>query len=176
LFGQNDLGANPRLQGNLNLLGKLLRDTSVGGTPTFGWSGSSPEGSVEANRASVRMVTGVGGIYVKTLDEPTSPAGSGWRRLAVIGSGWDNLTGATPSVSNGATNGQTFKTANTGGATTVTNFTNGKDGQRITIVAGDANTTLQQGTNIKLKGGANRTLALDETIELVLDGSAWREV
>ena len=87
---------------------------------------------------------------------------------------------STVTFSDGATgpsviNGNRFKTANTG-ATTITNFTQGTDGQLITIIFTDANTTVQNNANIKLAGAADFTSTADDTLMLVYDGSVWREV
>jgi len=57
-------------------------------------------------------------------------------------------TDATPSV----TGGSNFITGNTG-ATTITQFDDGIDGQHIRIEFGDTNTTIQAGANIRMQGG-----------------------
>lgn len=76
---------------------------------------------------------------------------------------------ATPSVF-GAT---LFKTANTG-ATSITTFDDGMEGQRILIVFTDSNTTLSEAGNIKLSAAFTSTA--DDTMELVFDGVSWYEV
>lgn len=69
-----------------------------------------------------------------------------------------------------------WKTANTV-PTTITQFANMRPVQEIVIQAGDANTTIQHGTNIFLKGGTNRTLALGETIQLsTFATNRWDEI
>lgn len=75
----------------------------------------------------------------------------------------------TPSV----LNGQNFKTANTG-ATTITTFDEGREGQRILIVFTDANTTVSEASNIRLSAAFTSTA--DDTMELVYDGSVWFEL
>jgi len=77
----------------------------------------------------------------------------------------------TPSVDSG----NNFKTSNTG-STLITNFDNGIDGQTLVIVFGDANTTIQDSTNIQLQGGANFTAAANNTLVLYNDGTAWFEL
>ncbi len=58
---------------------------------------------------------------------------------------------ATPSVGGG----RRFKTANTG-ATTITDLHEGKVGQDVVIIFGDANTTIDfTGTNLDGNGGVN---------------------
>jgi len=61
-------------------------------------------------------------------------------------------------------------------STTITNFTNGYAGQIIRLYATNGNTTLQQGSTIKLHGGVDFAMATDDSITLQLRGSAWREV
>lgn len=74
----------------------------------------------------------------------------------------------TPSVSGG----NLFKTANTG-ATTITALDNGVNGQEVTIVFGDANTTLSDASTLKLSAAITGTA--DDTITLVFDGTNWFE-
>lgn len=50
----NDLGSNPRLQGPLNFLGQVARDTTFAGTPTFGFVSATPEGAITAAPGSIR--------------------------------------------------------------------------------------------------------------------------
>ena len=83
----------------------------------------------------------------------------------------------TPDISSG----NDFKTANTG-ATTITDFDNpSPDGQPITIIFGDANTTIQASASIVLQGGQTSpdhdfgpSVALD-TMSLLYDGTRWIE-
>jgi hypothetical protein len=76
----------------------------------------------------------------------------------------------TPSVAGG----KVFKTNNTA-ATSITFFDDPIEGQEITIIFGDANTTLVAGTTVKLKDGLNYTGALNGTIQLVYQGGTWYE-
>jgi hypothetical protein len=69
------------------------------------------------------------------------------------------------------------KTSNLAGAVTITTFDDGQVGQVLSLKAGDANTTLDHGTSILLKGGIDKTLALGETITLVcFEPDIWDEV
>ena len=67
-----------------------------------------------------------------------------------------------------------FTTANTG-ATTITAFDGGTDGQKITILGGDANTTFQQGAALKLKVSGDYKLEDGGTISFVRTNSIWYE-
>jgi hypothetical protein len=78
---------------------------------------------------------------------------------------------ATPSVNNV----RTVVTANTTGATSVTTFDDGTVGQHLTVIFGDANTTLVNGATLKLNGGSNMTGVLNHSISLVLVGTVWYE-
>lgn len=78
-------------------------------------------------------------------------------------------TDATPSV----LNAQVFKTANAS-ATTITGFDDGELGQRITVVIGDANTTVDfTGTSLKGNGGSDWTPTTNDSMECVYDGTNW---
>lgn len=62
-------------------------------------------------------------------------------------------------------------------AHTITNFTNGLVGNPLVLQATNGNATLQHGTNIFLKSGANKTLAANETITLMqFTGGRWDEI
>src|SRR5260370_450970 len=74
------------------------------------------------------------------------------------------ITGATPDVSNG----NVFKTNNPG-IVTVTNFLNGSDTQLITVNCGDANTTIQNNSNIVNTSGADFVCGVNKTISYIYD-------
>jgi hypothetical protein len=76
---------------------------------------------------------------------------------------------ATPSVKGGVC----FKTANAG-ATTITDFDDGIDGQEITVVIDDANTTVDfTSTNLKGNAGADWTPAQYDHMVCTYDGTYW---
>jgi hypothetical protein len=79
---------------------------------------------------------------------------------------------ATPSIKNNE--GNVFTTDNSV-ATTITNFPDGYSGQRILIIAQDANTTIQHNANISLAGGVNFVMASNQNITLQR-ADVWREV
>ena len=88
--------------------------------------------------------------------------------------GYSVITGATPSV--GGTISENFRLTN-GGATTVTNFTNGYVGQVLYIVAQDNNSTVQHNAGMLLKGGVNFAMASGNCLTLVRDSATtWREM
>jgi Pectate lyase superfamily protein len=67
--------------------------------------------------------------------------------------------------------------ANNSSGTTITNFTGGVNGQRITIFAQNGNTTIQHnGTTIFTKTAANVVMAANQTIEFIKRGTPWFEV
>ena len=78
----------------------------------------------------------------------------------------------TPSV----VSGTLFKTANDRG-TIITNFDDGVEGQRITILINDANTDFTHDTRaMYLNGGTNWTsCTTGDSIEFVYNGSEWIE-
>src|SRR5689334_13477913 len=84
-----------------------------------------------------------------------------------------SITGATPDVSQG----NVFKTAN-GATTTVTNFLGGVASQRITIICGDTNTTIQNGASIVTASGSDITCTLNQTADFIYDAAQakWVQV
>lgn len=74
------------------------------------------------------------------------------------------ITGATPAVSGG----NIFKT-NNGGVTAVTNFLGGVDSQQITVICGDANTTISNNSNIVTASGSNFTCGVNQSIAFIFD-------
>ena len=77
----------------------------------------------------------------------------------------------TPSVNTG----NIFLTTNTG-ATTVTDFEDGTDTQKLSINFGDVNTTIQHGANIVLQGAADFTGQAGDSVSFVHVNGQWREV
>lgn len=76
---------------------------------------------------------------------------------------------ATPSVATG----NVFKTAN-GSATTITMFDDGVAGQEITVIIGDANTTIDfSGTNLEGNGGSDWSPTTNDHMTCVFDGTNW---
>ena len=96
-----------------------------------------------------------------------------WREIGRSGGwGWTAVTGATPAVS-----GYYSRIKhNNGGATTVTNFTGGHDGQMLIMASANGNTTIQHdGTHIALTGATNYVLSATKTLTLILTGGIWVE-
>jgi hypothetical protein len=77
----------------------------------------------------------------------------------------------TPDVSGG----NVFQTANSG-ATVITDFNEGTEGQLIHIMFGDGDTSIAHGGNIHLIGGAQLDFTLYETITLMYVGAVWCEM
>ena len=76
---------------------------------------------------------------------------------------------ATPDVGDG----NFFKTANTG-ATTITMFDGGTNGQIINVLIADVNTTIDfTGTNLKGNAGADWTPTTNDHLVCISDGSQW---
>lgn len=169
----NELGTLPKLRGNMDLNSFLLRDTSLGGTPSMGWQAGAAEGVTTAPPASLRMITGIGSVAIKA----TGSGNTGWRKIPVIGQGWVTLAdNTTPSVSPTASaEGGKLYFATMSIARNVTNFTNGLDGQMIYILPTNGNTTLVNGATIQTTTGANKTLTSGQVYKLVLNGTLWVE-
>ena len=83
-----------------------------------------------------------------------------------------HTTGTTVNVS-----GVGYVKFNLGSNTTITNFTNGVDGQVIFITkTSGAIPTIQDGTNIFLNGSANYSMTTQSTLTLIYDGTSWYEL
>lgn len=128
---------------------------------------------VQRNLSDNATVTGV---TTTGLDANSWDGGEAGQltRLAVLGVGSytpGNPGTSTPSVANGV---RYLYIANTG-ATTITNFTSGAEGQELTLVFGDANTTVNRDHAV-LAGGASFISAQYSTLKLVLRSSVWHEV
>ncbi len=76
----------------------------------------------------------------------------------------------TPSVGQG----NVFSASNTG-ATSITAFDDGTEFQEITIRFTNGNTTIVDGANLHLAGGANFVGTTDDTLTLVRYGTSWFE-
>jgi hypothetical protein len=61
-----------------------------------------------------------------------------------------------------------------GSAVAVTNFRNGQQGQRISIL-GDGVTTIQNGSNIKTNKGADKLLATNTVYRFTFFDNVWYE-
>jgi hypothetical protein len=78
----------------------------------------------------------------------------------------------TPTVAGG----NNFKTANTG-ATTITTFDNGVEGQIIHVCINDNNTDFTNGASLILYRGTSWTAsATNDVISFIHDGTTWREL
>lgn len=75
---------------------------------------------------------------------------------------------ATPSVAGN----RHFKTANSG-ATSITTFDDGNNGQLIMIIADDDNTTITPGATLKCNAGSPLLLAQYDTIQFILHSTIW---
>jgi hypothetical protein len=137
--------------------------TRYGSAPTepFGFTASGLQGDVRY---------GSGRMWVKNA--------SGWLMLqgAAVNDYATTMqplpTGSTPSAAD-----LRWAGTNNGGATTITNFTNGYVGQELILWGADGgNTTIGHGANIRLNGGANFTLGDDDTIHLLRINTKWVEV
>lgn len=118
--------------------------------------------------------SGAGDTYTKRTEEKTYKI---YPRLLL--NAFQSFTDAdtTPSVGPAAIGsdlpGNLFKTANTG-ATTITMFDDGDDGQWITVVFGDSNTTIDfSGTNLTGHGGIDWAAVSGDVMNCSFDGSNW---
>lgn len=139
-------------------------DVNSTGTPS-----TYPTGNYVSNNKTVNCTTSV---YVAD-----TPAGIPMAvNIPQFSNTWFAVTAGstTVDVSIGATSaGRNFKITNST-PTTITNFTNGLDGQEITLYFADANTTINR-ANCFLAGGVNYTSGATYTLTLVKQGVYWYE-
>lgn len=89
--------------------------------------------------------------------------------VAYNGGIWKTLTdSATPSVKNSKWVSNAFTTS-------ITNFTDGREGQTIVLKA-LASFTVTNGATIALSGATNFAMTSGRLLTLVLDGTVWREI
>lgn len=80
----------------------------------------------------------------------------------------------TPSVKKCGRHG--ILTLSNTGATSVTTLDDGENLQVVTLVATTANTTLVHSASFRLSGSANRVMAANDALTLILDSTVWREI
>jgi hypothetical protein len=66
--------------------------------------------------------------------------------------------------------------ANNSSATSITMFDNGVDGQILMVTADNGNTTLVNGSTLRLAGGVNKTMATRDVIQLVHRTGVWYQM
>ena len=95
-----------------------------------------------------------------------------WNLITAVGCTLQTLTdqSTTPSVAGG----DVIHASNTG-ATSITDFTDGKEGQRITILFTNGNTTLVDSSDLNLLGSADVTPLSGDTYTFTYDGANWFE-
>jgi hypothetical protein len=90
--------------------------------------------------------------------------------------GTETLTANSTTPNVGGSVVSSFLTSNTS-ATTITNFVNGYVGQVITIVANDANTTVQHNAGMLLHLGVDYVMSVGNTLTLKREQNTyWREI
>ncbi len=97
------------------------------------------------------------------------------RSVGITGRIYTSVTGMTDNAATIDVSDKSFIVLGNSAATTVTDFINPVAGQELTIIFANSNTTIQNGTNIKLAGAVNFTGSQDDTLTLVYSGSAWYE-
>jgi len=98
---------------------------------------------------------------------------AGVRLLAVGSEGSGTFTDLdkTPTVK-----GITYMKASNTAATTITDFDDGIDGQRVIVLHTNSNTTIQNGASIITTTAANITGSVNLLQEFILGGTIWRQL
>ncbi len=60
--------------------------------------------------------------------------------------------------------------------TIITNFTNGSNGQMLTLIFNDGNTRLSASSLLRLSGGISFNASTNNTLTLINNGSSWLEI
>ena len=178
-------GADPQL--HVTLVGNDLSDVPASDTfNTFGdavvsvrqsgnsWqyqaarptSGYWPEGTtVFASDVSDASLLG----WVRT-ERGGNPGALNWRPMEsfIVRTAANGAT--TPDVTHA-----NMVILNNSAATSITNFTNALEGQRLTVMSLTVHSTLVQGANLKMRSGADVTLGAEAALTLVRRGTRWYE-
>lgn len=135
----------------------------------------------ESNKADAEGVRKRGPCTIRNndLSNNSSPFGGSsqaWTLDISNNRGAETLTfsdgDTTPSIGEG----DVFETAN-GSTTTIANFDGGVDGKRIRVLAEDANTGFQHGTNIFMKSASSERASDGSTFQFVRNSNgSWMEV
>lgn len=166
-FSSLDLTGNAR---DALISGAIIGDGGGAYTISTTTKSAMVEGAVLTSGSS-GLVNGIGlqgrlfidGIYSEYLNNV--------RYKVPAGSVQFTSNSTTPDVSGGGV----FKTSNSS-PTMITNFLNGYDGQEITVVTNDTNTTIQDNANIKLAGSVNFVATSgNDTIKFVRTFGTWFE-
>jgi len=136
-----------------NAYGINILNITQGGTNNFGLRIAGASGGANINQ-SLRVDSGESQFIGPVTSPPVT-----FTDLAT-----------TPSVS-----GSNVFVASNSGATTITDFINDKDGQRITIVFTNANTTIQNNAGLINRTGANITPGANTTRSYLSRNGVWYE-
>jgi hypothetical protein len=132
----------------------------------------------------VNFATGAGGKFINSGYSTIGYTGSTASILPTAQGNCRADAGSQSFLANTITDGDVtpsvtfagpYLTANTG-ATAITNFTDGLEGQILTILAQDANTTINHSTSIRLAGGVNKTFAVYDTMQLLRCNGIWQQI
>jgi hypothetical protein len=145
---------------------------TTGTEPKVTWNGVSIRVRVGDTGTDPFIIGGVAAIYVPpytvkngtfNTDFPFFKSRAIFHRSTV--------SGATPSALN-----LNVMLVDNGSATTMTNITDGVDGQVLFIAFNNSNTTVQNNANIVLNDGADWLPGGTSTLTLAYIGAKWREI
>lgn len=162
---KSSLGLGYGVWGSHAGFGGGVYGTSSGGVGVYGKSTSGRGVVAESSSGNALEATTSSGLYAGLFN-------GNLRTTASFSSGSEAFADgeSTPSVSGG----NVFTTSNSS-ATTITSLDDGRPGQMVTIVFGDANTMISDAGSFHLAGGFASTP--DDTLQLEsTDGTNWYEV
>lgn len=161
-----------RVQGNVNMGMEIQKDVvlEVGKSIRLARASSPSLDTALKNNEDGSFSITMAGVLVATFNaDGTLSYNRGWTSK-IVGVSTGGGAGTVLDVSQGNVFSLVYPVA-----TTITDFTNGKAGQEITIICGNANLTIANSATVKLAGGANFVGTADDVITLIYSGTAWRE-
>lgn len=144
----------------------------TGTSPTVDWSGVSIRVRPTDTGTDPVIIGGVSSVYIPPYTVQNGVFNTDYpffkSRLILQR---DTVTGATPSALN-----RNIMLVDNSGATTMTDITDGIEGQVLFLAFNNANTTVQNNANIVLNDGADWTPGGNSTLTFIYVGSKWREL
>ena len=179
------LYVNDTIYGNIATFGSNVDANNISASGNISGSGifSSAESNFIANITSSGHISCSATISASGIFTPGASLHIGsehitstkWNRLE-SGRKPQSLTINTFTVSDftpDISTGSIFKTHTSGTGTNITTFNGGDAGDEITVICSNNKTTIRNGSDIKMPGGAHGTCAADDVYRFVYDGTNW---
>lgn len=169
----NSTTASAATDVNLEMAGNIGFDNAASGIKWWGVSGGfSASMQIDVTNGRDEVVFTVGGNEAARLSKDGLNQGL-LLETRVVGRQFSNTSQSTPNAA-----GWNSMELSYGSATTLTDITDGKDGQVVTLIATNGNATVANNANISLVSGANYAMPSGSAIQLCYSGtlSKWIEI